>query len=412
MPQAPSAPLPELAEFLAPFRLEFTFNRSFTSLERYLTGLLTEHPHKNCDTMAQVVPGTTQQNLQYLLTDLVWDEQALNRQRIQCLLAWPTEGDGALLIDDTGFPKKGRASVGVARQYTGSLGKVCHCQVTVNCHYAERTLAWPVATRLYLPREWTDDPARCAKAHVPEEIEFQTKAEIALDLVEEADAAGVPYECVVAEGDYGDNPNFLNGLEKRRKRYVAAVRKDFQVATGWGTKHAPQAAAALIAQPRARDWQVICWRHTHGDTLKAQFTARRCWRVDGDGSRHVGWLIGERPCGEPAGEYHYYWSNFPPQTPLVKMVEYEHRRCWIEQYHEEAKGELGWDQHQGRVSRKFPPARGDGDAGLQLSGLAGIRTAAAGGECRATPPGFFPPVATGGAVRCRQSIAPLLSGCG
>lgn len=353
LPQAPSEPLPELAEFLAPFRLNFTFNRSFTSLERYLTGLLTEHPQKNCDTLAQVVPGTTQQNLQYLLTDLVWDEQALNRQRIQQMLTLPSEGDGALVIDDTGFVKKGSCSVGVARQYTGTVGKICNCQVTVNCHYAERTLAWPVATRLYLPHEWTDAPTRCAKAHVPLEIEFQTKAEIALALVDEADAAGVPFECVVADGDYGDNPNFLNGLEKRRKRCVAAVRKDFQVATGWGARHAPQDAATLSAQQRARDWQVSCWRHAHGALLKAQFSAVRCWRVDGDGTRHVGWLIGERSCADPAGEYRYYWSNFPRRTPLAQLVEYEHRRCWIEQYHEEAKGELGWDQHQGRVWESF-----------------------------------------------------------
>src|SRR5690242_10337216 len=119
LPHAPREPLPQLAEFLAPFRLRFSFARSFTSLERYLTGLLTEHPQKNCDTLAQVVPGTTQQNLQYLLTDLVWDEQALNRQRIQRMLELPSEGDGVLVIDDTGFVKKGTASVGVARQYTG-----------------------------------------------------------------------------------------------------------------------------------------------------------------------------------------------------------------------------------------------------------------------------------------------------
>jgi SRSO17 transposase len=353
LPQAPNEPLPELAEFLAPFRIKFTFKRSFTSLERYLTGLLTEHPQKNCDTLAQVVPGTTQQNLQYLLTDLVWDEQALNRQRIQRMLELPTEGDGVLVIDDTGFVKKGTASVGVARQYTGTAGKVCNCQVTVNCHYAERTLAWPVATRLYLPREWTDAPARCAKAHVPPTVAFQTKAEIALALLDEAAAAGVVYACVVADGDYGDNPNFLNGLEERGQRCVAAVRKDFQVSLGWGAQTAAQRAETLIAGQHARDWQTICWRHGHGAPLKAQFTAVRCWRVDGDGTRQVGWLIGERPGREPTGEQHYYWSNFPRQTPLVKLVEYEHRRCWIEQYHEEAKGELGWDQHQGRVWESF-----------------------------------------------------------
>jgi SRSO17 transposase len=302
LPQAPSEPLPELAEFLTPFRLQFSFARSFTSLERYLTGLLTEHPQKNCDTLAQVVPGTTQQNLQYLLTDLVWDEAALNRQRLQRMAALPSEGDGVLVIDDTGFVKKGTASVGVARQYTGTVGKVCHCQVTVNCHYAERTLAWPVATRLYLPREWTDDPARCAKAHVPPQLAFQTKAEIALDLVDAADAADLPYACVVADGDYGDNPSFLNGLEERGKRCVAAVRKDFQVSLGWGAQTATQRAETLIAAQSARDWQTICWRHGHGVQLKAQFTAVRGWRVAGDGTRHIGWLIGERPGREPTGE--------------------------------------------------------------------------------------------------------------
>jgi SRSO17 transposase len=145
----------------------------------------------------------------------------------------------------------------------------------------------------------------------------------------------------------------LNGLEERGKRCVAAVRKDFQVSLGWGAQTATQRAETLIAAQRARDWQTICWRHGHGVQRKAQFTAVRCWRVDGDGTRHVGWLIGERPGRKTPGEYHYYWSNFPRQTPLVKLVEYEHRRCWIEQYHEEAKGELGWDQHQGRVWESF-----------------------------------------------------------
>ena len=190
-----------------------------TSLERYLTGLLTEPPHKNCDTMAQVVPGTTQQNLQYLLTDLIWDEPTTNHQRIQRMLELPSEGDGVLLFDDTGFVKKGRDSVGVARQYTGTLGKVCNCQVSVNCHDAERTLAWPVATRLYLPQAWAEDLERRRKAQVPDEIQFQTKAEIALGLLDQARSAGVRWRCVVSDGDYGDNPNFLALPEFEWVRY-------------------------------------------------------------------------------------------------------------------------------------------------------------------------------------------------
>src|SRR5512135_3374393 len=153
IPHAPSTPLPELAEFLAPFRAHFHRSEGAHSLERYLTGLLTEHPNKNCDTLAQVVPGTSEQRLQGLLTTIDWDEDDLNRQRVGRLLTLPTEGDGVLIVDDTGFAKQGQCSVGVARQYSGTLGKVGNCQVTVNCHYAERTKV----------------------AKVPEDLAFRTK---------------------------------------------------------------------------------------------------------------------------------------------------------------------------------------------------------------------------------------------
>src|SRR5215472_9444878 len=230
VPLAPGQPMPALDEFLRPFHVHFARSEATRALERYLTGMLTEHPNKNCDTLAQVVPGTTEQSLQGLLTAMRWDEDDLNRQRVQGLLALPTEGDAALVFDDTGFAKQGNSSVGVARQYSGTLGKVGNCQVTVNCHYAERTLAWPVATRLYLPKEWAVDEARRKQAHVPDAVRFQTKAELALALLDEAKACGVQHTCVTCDADYGDNPHFLNGLEERHKRYVAAVRKDFKVA--------------------------------------------------------------------------------------------------------------------------------------------------------------------------------------
>jgi len=162
MPQAPSEPIPERDEFLSDFRVLFQRRESRTAMERYLTGLLTEHLNKNCDTLAEVVPGTSEQPLQGLLTQMAWDERDLNRQRVQKLCTLKTEGDGVLVVDDTGFDKQGLYSVGVARQYSGTLGKAGNCQVTVNCHYAERTLAWPVATRLYLPKEWCEDPDRRA----------------------------------------------------------------------------------------------------------------------------------------------------------------------------------------------------------------------------------------------------------
>jgi SRSO17 transposase len=229
LPQAPRAPLPELAEFLAPLRVHFTQGPSAETLRQYLTGLLSEHPNKNCDTLTQIVPETNEQQFNHLLTDMVWDENALNRQRIARMQTLPSERDGVLIFDDTGFEKQGRHSVGVVRQYTGTAGKLTNCQVTVNCHYAERTLAWPVATRLYLPQAWAAEAARRRQAHVPEDVTFQTKAELALALLAEANACGVVQACVTCDADYGDNPNFLNGLAERGERHVVAVRANFSV---------------------------------------------------------------------------------------------------------------------------------------------------------------------------------------
>jgi SRSO17 transposase len=322
LPQAPRTPLPELAEFLAPLRVHFSQSPSAETLRQYLTGLLSEHPNKNCDTLAEVVPETNEQQFNHLLTDMVWDEHALNRQRIARMQTLPSEGDGVLIFDDTGFEKKGRHSVGVARQYTGTAGKVTNCQVTVNCHYAERTLAWPVATRLYLPQEWAEDGERRRQAHVTEAVRFQTKAELALALLDEARACGVRHACVTCDADYGDNPNFLNGLEQRGERHVVAVRADFSVTLERGSQSPVQRADAVLAAQPLHDWRTIAWREGAKGWWRAKFVALRCWRVDGDGTRHVGWLIGQRPGRGQHGDWKYFWSDFPATTPLARMVEY------------------------------------------------------------------------------------------
>lgn len=339
--------MPELAQFLAPLRVHFAQAPSAGMLERYVTGLLTEHPNKNCQTLAGVVPGTTDQRLNHLLTGMAWDESDLNRQRVQLMKALPTEGDGVLVFDDTGFGKQGRHSVGVARQYSGTLGRVANCQVAVNCHYAERTVAWPVGTRLYLPKGWVEDESRRAPARVPPELGFQTKPEIALALLDQANAWGVKHAAVTADADYGDNPQFLDGLEARGERHVVAVRKDFTVAPG--ARGGPaQSAEATLDRVGRRAWRSLAWREGSRGWLRARFVAVRCRRVDGQGRRHIGWLIGQRPGRNQQGERRYFWSDFGPHAAVREMVEYAHRRYWVEQYHEEAKGELGWDQFQGR----------------------------------------------------------------
>jgi SRSO17 transposase len=347
-PHAPSAALPELAGFLRPFHVHFSRSEGRQSLERYLTGLLTEHPNKNCDTLAQIIPGTNKQRLHNLLTDIAFDDDDLNDQRVHTLMQLPSEGDAVLVFDDTGFAKQGKYSVGVQRQYSGTLGKTGNCQVTVNCHYAERTLAWPVATRLYLPKEWAFDPARRKKAKVPVDVAFHTKPEIALALLDHARELGIRHAAVTADGDYGDNPHFLAGLELRKERYVVAVRCDFSVTRGQFTP--AQRADAMVADLGKRLWRTVRWREGSNGWLRAKVSALRCWRVTSDGQRRIGWLIGEDASD---GKRRYYWSNFGRHTPLVQMVEYAHRRHWVERFHEEAKELLGWDQYQGRLWTGF-----------------------------------------------------------
>lgn len=349
IPHAPSTPLPELAEFLAPYRVHFQRSEGPRTLERYLTGLLTEHPNKNCDTIAQVVPDTSEQRLQGLMTAIDWDEEDLNAQRVGNMLRLPTEGDGVLIFDDTGFAKQGRCSVGVARQYSGTLGKTGNCQVTVNCHYAERTLAWPISTRLYLPESWADDADRRRKAKVPAQVAFQTKPQIALALLDQAKAWGVRWACVTADADYGDNPNFLAGLETRRQRYVVAVRTDFAVTLSRRGGQV-QRADLLVRTQAARSWRSVTWREGSRGWMRGRFVALRGWRVLSSGRRRAGWLIGEDASD---GKRRYYWSNFGPAAALERMVEYAHRRHWVERYHEEAKELLGWDQYQGRLWSGF-----------------------------------------------------------
>ena len=346
---ASPATLPELDDFLASFQVCFRRPEGEAALERYLTGLLTELPNKNCDTMATAVPGTSAQRLQEFLTNMQWDEQDLNRQRVEKLIAEATLGKGALVFDDTGFAKQGKASVGVARQYSGTLGKVGNCQVAVTCCYSDPQASWPVAVRLYLPRDWTDAPERLRRARVPSDVTFQTKPQIALALLDQARSWGVPYRCVVADADYGDNPNFLAGLESRRQRYVVAVRSDFAVRQKRrGTPPTQRADQVLAAVPR-RQWRTIRWRQGTKGWLRKKFVALRCWRLTAEGHARIGWLLGEWAARGQPEEHKYYWSNLRASATLEELVDYAHRRHGIEQFHEEAKGELGWDQYQGRL---------------------------------------------------------------
>lgn len=384
VPKASPDALPELAAYLQPFAPLFRRSTSRASVERYLTGLLTDLERKNCDTIAAAVAGTSTERLQHLLTDATWDPQALDQQRVQRLVT-QSPPQGLLVLDDTGLPKQGRGSVGVARQYSGTLGKVANCQVVVSAHYvadeptSRAPVHWPVTARLYLPEAWAAEEARRVKVHVPTDVAFHTKPELALTLMDQARAWGVPFAWVVADAGYGENPTFLQGLEARQVAYVVGVSSSFGVRLpdevqaaaltppprprGRGQPKKPRPAplhtakAVLDALPTDR-WQTITWRQREDTALRKQFVAVRVhWATGGAqfSTSHArvstgpeGWLLGERPVPGDSGNLKWYYSNLPADTPLHRLVTLAHSRWPIEQFYEDAKGECGLDHYQGR----------------------------------------------------------------
>jgi SRSO17 transposase len=346
---ASDKPLPELAGYLSSFDGYFVRSEGRGSMERYSTGLLSDIPRKNGATIEDSVPGTNNQRLQSLLTGIQWDEQGVNQERIEQMRNNVSLGDGVLIHDDTGIPKQGEHSVGVARQYCSQLGKVANCQVVVTCHYADPAASWPVNARLYLPSEWTDDPQRMREAGVPEDIQFQTKPEIALALLDEANRIGVPHQAVVTDASYGGDGPYLSGLESRKEHYVNAVPCDFTVILEEDPEAGVQRADAVMHQFHRRKWHTIRWREGTKGWLGKKFIAvRACRTVDGK-PRTPGWLIGERPgYGQKEGKWKYYFSDFSSDIPLKRLVEYVHRRWHIDRFYEDAKNELGWGDYQGR----------------------------------------------------------------
>ena len=377
--------LRELDAFLEPFGDLFKRDPTRQSVERYVTGLLTDLNHKTCDTIAQAVAGTSTQRLHHLLADAEWESAEMDERRVRAL-ACDSPGGGVLILDDTGQEKWGRNSVGVARQYSGTLGKVGNCQVIVTAEYvadelcSSTPLHWPVAARLYLPEVWAHDAERRRKANVPEDLPFQTKPEIALDLVRRARAWGVPFRFVVADCGYGHNPGFLEGLEEQQLLYVCGVDSTFglrlpkevqegraalpPVYPGNGrprqTRPAPLYAAKGVGETISEEvWQTIAWREGSKGALRKQFAAVRVHRATGNPAAKwskvsrmttgpEGWLLIEQPVPGEKGDWKWYLSNLPADTPLERLVALAHARWVIEQSYREAKGVCGLDNYQGR----------------------------------------------------------------
>lgn len=244
--------------------------------------------------------------------------------------------------------------------------------------YVDPYHAWPVNGQLYLPEGWAEDPARRQRAGIPPGVGFQTKPAIALHLIDQAQAAGVPFGIVVTDSSYGDNPAFLDGRDERRLPGVVAVHRDFGVRLlaevaeaaarplpptkkpGRPRTHPHPArvaplhrADAVLAQQPESAWQTSSWRQGTDGPLAKQFVAVRAHRAAGDTTGPLGWLIGERPRPGAAGEEKVYRSTLPATTSLARLAEVAHRRPGIERAYQDGKGGSGWADYPARQWESF-----------------------------------------------------------
>jgi len=376
-PKAGPGPLDDLEGFLEPFVGLVRRAASRESMERYTTGLLVDMPRKTASDMGRALPGTNGQRLQEFLTRTAWDSRAMDRLRIEHMVSHASVGEGVVVVDDTGLPKKGRWSVGVARQYSGTLGRVDNCQVLVTSHYVDRVFDWPITSRVYLPESWAEDRERRRRAHVPKEVPFRTKGEIALELIDAGLDAGVPTRAVVADAGYGDQPPFLDGLESRELPYLVGVAGSvrFRLAEDVDEDSGTEAPAPYKGRGRPRrakrledrvpsraasdlvgglpqdSWQTIAWREGTKGALVKQASRVRVYRVGYRGAHSTthGWLVGERPLPAHHGDTKHYFAWSLDDLDLQGLMEMAHCRWIVERFYQDAKGELGLDDYEGRL---------------------------------------------------------------
>jgi SRSO17 transposase len=261
------------------------------------------------------------------------------------------------IIDDTGFLKQGKHSVGVQRQYTGTAGKITNCQIGVSLTVSNGQDHLPIDLALYLPLEWANDPARRLEAQIPEEVQFKTKVDLALDLIERAVANKVPGEIVLADAAYGRSAKFRDTVQILGFDYavgVDATTKVVVLGPGGRFRNEPVTASALARKLGKKAFRRITWREGTGKKLASRFALRRVRLANDDGlplDQHAPlWLIIEWPFGESEPSA-FAVTTLPARMSKKQVVRRYKERYRTEQAYEEMKGELGLDHFEGRRFR-------------------------------------------------------------
>ncbi len=325
-----------LGTFLDQFAGSFSRRAQRTFASRYVQGLLNDSARKSIQPMhARLADPGSYQALHHFVTHSTWDPRRCWRR----LLAALPVREGILAIDDTSFPKQGKQSVGVARQYCGARGKVANCQSAVSTALIAKGCAWLTSLELFLPRAWLDDLDRRAAARIPPDVYFREKWRIALAHLRQLLAAGLRIEAVVADAAYGEVAAFRRGVERLGLRYVVAVPSFMAARLTPGGASLGLDTIANQLPPSA--WRLIRWgRDQH---LAARFAAVRVRPLRSRGDR---WLVCQQSLAD--GERKYYFSNFPETTPLRQLAITARSRWAIEQQYRDLKTELGLDHFEGR----------------------------------------------------------------
>ncbi|MEK7777327.1 MAG: IS701 family transposase, partial [Chloroflexota bacterium] len=334
----------------------------------YVRGLLATGGRKATATMATHVSDGNVQAMQQFIGQSPWPWEPL-RKGLAHRLVESLHPPAAWAIDDTGFPKKGSHSVGVARQYTGTLGKIGNCQVAVSLHYATDDAAVPLDFALYLPEEWLEEERR-REAGIPQDVTFQTKWALALTLIDRALEWEVPKGVIVADAGYGNTTEFRTGLAERELLFVVGIQSATKVwiapenlaVPSRGRRGRPRRKPLELGDPMSvadmsrswpqERWQRVTWRQGTKGPMTSRFASARV--LPSHSYEHGGpkeetlWLLAEWPEDEEAPTK-FWFANLPGDTSLLSQVRLAKIRWWIEQGYQQLKDELGLDHYEGRT---------------------------------------------------------------
>jgi SRSO17 transposase len=303
--------------------------------------LLSDAERTNGWQLAEALGEPNPDGVQHLLARADWDAEAVRDDLVRYVAEHLGQPDGVLIVDETGFLKKGGKSVGVARQYSGTAGRIENCQVGVFLGYATTRGRALIDRALYLPKEWAEDADRRKAAGVPVEVRFATKIVLARRMVERAVDAGVPAAWVTGDAVYGSDYGFRKAVEDRGLGYVLGVRMDQSVCVGFRQAR----VRALLAEVPARAWRRLsCGDGSKGPRLYDwAVTPVNCPEPGAYGR----WLLIRRSVAEPA-EVACFLCGGPPGTTLADLVRVAGRRWAIEECFELAKGGCGLDEYEVR----------------------------------------------------------------